>query len=69
LWLPLVLLVGVSISCIVALFRQMGLGEIAVFLSVVVLVLTVESVRYVVRQFLKGYRRGSPSDKIGRYGD
>ena len=57
LWLPLVLLLGASIICIVALFRRIGLGELALFLSVVVLVLAVESVRYVVRQFLKGYRQ------------
>ncbi len=57
LWLPLVLLVGVCITVIAAFFRWIGLGEIAVFLSVLVLVLIVESVRYVVKQFLKGYRR------------
>ena len=57
LWLPLVLLVGTCIAVIAAFFRWIGLGEIALFLSVVVLVLVVESVRYVVKQFLKGYRR------------
>jgi hypothetical protein len=57
LWLPLVLLVGASIAVIAAFFRWIGLGEIALFLSAVVLVVIVESVRYVVKQFLKGYRR------------
>ncbi len=57
LWLPLVLLVGLCIIVIAAFFRWIGLGEIAVFLSILVLVLVVESVRYVVKQFLKGYRR------------
>jgi hypothetical protein len=56
LWLPLVLLVGLCITVIAAFFQWIGLGEIALFLSVVVLVLIVESVRYVVQQFLKGYR-------------
>jgi hypothetical protein len=57
LWLPLVVLVGACIVCIAVFFRWIGLGEMAVFLSAVVLVLAVESVRYVVKQFLKGYRR------------
>jgi predicted ABC-type exoprotein transport system permease subunit len=57
LWLPLVLLVGAGIIVIAAFFRWIGLGEIALFVAVLVLVLAVESVRYVVRQFLKGYRR------------
>ena len=65
LWLPLVLLVAACITIIAAFFRWIGLGEIALFLSAVVLVLIIESVRYVVKQFLKGYRRG-PSDRIGR---
>lgn len=65
LWLPLLLLVGVCIAVIAAFFRWIGLGEIALFLSAVVLVVIIESVRYVVKQFLKGYRRG-PSDRIGR---
>ncbi len=56
LWLPLVLLAGACIVCIAAFFRWIGLGEIAVFLSAAVLVLVIESVRYVVKQFLKGYR-------------
>ncbi len=61
LWLPLVLLVGACITVIAVFFRWIGLGEIALFLTAVVLVVVVESVRYVVKQFLKGYRRG-PSD-------
>ena len=56
LWLPLVLLVGACIIVIAAFFRWIGLGEIALFLSVVMLVLIVESVRYVVKRFLKSYR-------------
>lgn len=65
LWLPLLLLIGVSLIVVAAFFRWIGLGEIALFLSVVALVVAVESIRYVVKQFLKGYRRG-PSDRIGR---
>jgi diacylglycerol kinase len=57
LWLPLVLLVGACIVVIAAFFRWIGLGEIAIILSALVLVLIVESVRYVVKQFLKGYWR------------
>ena len=57
LWLPLLLLVSACIIAVAAFFRWIGVGEIALFLSVVVLVLIVESVRYVVKQFLKGYRR------------
>ena len=56
LWLPLVLLVAACITIIAAFFRWIGLGEIAIILSALVLVLIVESVRYVVKQFLKGYR-------------
>jgi len=56
LWLPLVLWVGACIVVIAAFFRWIGLGEIAIILSALVLVLIVESVRYVVEQFLKGYR-------------
>ncbi len=56
LWLPLLLLVGVSLIAVAAFFRWIGLGEIALFLSVVVLVVVVESIRYVIKQFLKGYR-------------
>jgi len=65
LWLPLLLLVGACIVVIAVFFRRIGLGEMAVFLSVMALVLAVESIRYVVKQFLKGYRRGQ-SDRIGR---
>ena len=57
LWLPLILLVGACIIVIAVFFRWIGLGEIALFLSALVLVLIVESVRYVVKQFVKGYRR------------
>jgi hypothetical protein len=50
-------LVGACIVVIAAFFRWIGLGEIAIILSALVLVLIVESVRYVVKQFLKGYWR------------
>jgi hypothetical protein len=52
-----VLLVGLGIVVIMAFFRWIGLGEIALFLAALMLVLAVESVRYVVKQFLKGYRQ------------
>ena len=57
LWLPLVLLVGACLAVIAVFFRWIGLGEMALLLSALTLVLAVESGRYVVKQFLKGYRR------------
>ncbi len=56
LWLPLILLVGVSIACVAALFRRIGLGEIVLVLAPLAVVVMIESVRYFARQFLRGYR-------------
>ena len=47
------LLVIVAIG---AIFRRMGLGEIALVAAFLGLVLVLESGRYVLRQFIKGYR-------------
>ncbi|MGH2524251.1 MAG: hypothetical protein ACRDH2_17215 [Anaerolineales bacterium] len=45
------------------LFRRFGLGELALILAVLSLVLVIESGRYIVRQFLKGYRHTSRTRK------
>ena len=54
-----VLLCGLMlvILAIAALFRRFGLGELALILAVLSLILVVESGRFIVRQFLKGLSR------------
>jgi hypothetical protein len=40
------------------LFRRVGLGEVAIVISILVLAFGVEVVRFVVAQVVKGYREG-----------
>ena len=59
LFIRVLLLVGV-IALVGFLFvfgRRIGLGEWALIFSIFALVIGIESIRYVVRQFLSGYRR------------
>jgi hypothetical protein len=57
LWLPLLLGLVALIGALAYLFRLIGLGEFAVLLAVFGLTFVVESVRFIVRAFLKAYRR------------
>lgn len=54
------LLLGVAAGLLVLawLFRLIGLGEAAVLLAALTLAFLVESAAYIIRAFLKGYRRG-----------
>ncbi len=59
LFIRLLLLVGV-IALVGFLFvfgRRIGMGEWALIISIFAVVIGIESIRYVVRQFLSGYRR------------
>lgn len=62
LWLPLLIGLAALLLCGMSLFRQVGPLELAVVLVPVALVVIIESGRYIVRQFLKGYR-GRPGSK------
>lgn len=46
------------LAAITWLFRRVGLGELAIVVSILALAFGVEMVRFVVRQVLKGYREG-----------
>ena len=59
LFVRLLLMVGV-IALVGFLFvfgRRIGMGEWALVISIFAVVIGIESIRYVVRQFLSGYRR------------
>lgn len=59
---PALLLAGlIVVAALSAILRTMGLGELALIAGFFALVFSVESIRYVVRQFLKGYRTGPTS--------
>ena len=52
------LLILLAVFLVVAtLFRRLGLGEAATILAIVVITFGVEIVRYLVRQFRKGYQK------------
>ncbi len=40
---------------VAALFRRLGLGEVASILAILALAFSVEIVRYLAKQFMKGY--------------
>lgn len=59
LFIRLLLMVG-AIALVGFLFvfgRRIGMGEWALVISIFAVVIGIESIRYVVRQFLSGYRR------------
>ena len=56
LWLLLLLTLFAAIACIASLFRQIGLGELAVIFVPLTLVIMVEGGRHIVGRFMKGYR-------------
>ena len=62
LWLPLLVLLFAAIGCVAVLFRRIGLGELAVILAPLALIVVIESGRYIVRQLAKGYR--GPGDEL-----
>jgi len=53
------LLAGLLLLVVVAtlLFRKIGLGELAIIVAIFALAFSIESVRFVVGRFLKGYRK------------
>ncbi|HLB50147.1 MAG TPA: hypothetical protein VJL59_24255 [Anaerolineales bacterium] len=55
--LTLFALLLVILSLFAALFRRLGLGEVALIAAVLALAFCVEIVRFVVKQVMKGYRR------------
>ncbi len=61
-WLPLLVLLFTAIGCVAVLFRRIGLGELAVILAPLALIIVIESGRYLVRQLAKGYR--GPNDEL-----
>jgi hypothetical protein len=54
--LGLLLILIVALAAGAVLFRRVGLGEYGIILAVFTLLFVVESVRFVVRQFLKAFR-------------
>jgi hypothetical protein len=44
--------------CGMSLFRQIGPAELALVLAPLALAVLIESGRYILRQFIKGYRSG-----------
>jgi len=62
LWIPLLVLLFAAIGCVAVLFRRIGLGELAVILAPLALIVVIESGRYIVRQLAKGYR--GPGDEL-----
>jgi len=56
LWLFLVGGLFLGLSCGLAIFRRIGLGELALILAPLALVIVIEGGRYVVKRFVKGYR-------------
>ena len=54
--LSLLLALFALIAAMAWLFQRVGLGEIGVILAVLAVAFSVEIVRYVVKQFLRGYR-------------
>lgn len=54
---------------VAALFRRLGLGEVASILAILVMAFGVEIVRYIAKQFVKGYEsRSTGSLRAGRSG-
>ncbi len=53
------LLAGLLVLVVLAtlLFRKIGLGELAIIAAIFALAFSVESVRFIVGRFLKGYRK------------
>ena len=45
------------LALIVTFFRRLGLGEVALIAAVLALAFIVEIGRYLIKQFLRGYRR------------
>ena len=58
-WLPLLLALFSAIACIASLFKQIGLGELAVILVPLTLMIMIEGGRHIVGQFTKSYRSRS----------
>lgn len=56
-WLPLLLALASLVALAAYFFRWIGLGELGVFLGIFIIGFIIESVAYVVEQFLKGYQR------------
>jgi hypothetical protein len=52
----LLVVVIAAIAFTFVFFRRLGWSEVAVVAAIVVLALIVEIVRYLVKQFMKGYR-------------
>jgi hypothetical protein len=52
------LLAGLLLLVVLAtlLFRKIGLGELAVIAAIFALAFSIESIRFVVGRFLKGYK-------------
>ena len=63
LFIRVLLLVGVStvVGFLFIFGRRIGMGEWALIFSIFAVVIGIESIRYVVRQFLSGYRREGKS--------
>jgi hypothetical protein len=57
LWLPLLLGLASVIALAAYVFRLIGWGELGVFLGLFAIGFLIESVAYILEQFLKGYRR------------
>ncbi|MBP7691726.1 MAG: hypothetical protein KA764_07400 [Anaerolineales bacterium] len=58
--LPLLLLLAAGLVLAAWLWRWIGLGEAAVILAALTLAFLLESARYILRAFLKGYRKDDP---------
>lgn len=58
LWLPLLMGLAAILLCGMSLFRQIGPAELALVLAPLALAVLIESGRYILRQFIKGYRSG-----------
>jgi hypothetical protein len=56
LWLPLLACFFLALACGLALFRRIGVGELALIAVPILLVIVVEGGLYVAKQFFKGYR-------------
>lgn len=57
LWLPLLFGLAGLVALAAYLFRLIGLGELGVFLGLFAIGFVIESIGYVVGQFLTGYQR------------
>lgn len=57
LWLPLLFGLAGLIAVAAYFFRWIGLGELGVVLGLFTIGFVIESMAYILSQFLKGYRR------------